>query len=189
LLSLINNLSGDYVYGKEYQLPLKFNAWVEQDDSNTVMYSLEQERGEYLICAGTWRAIVTPPWWKRSSHITVKKRYSPVFLLFVLVTLFTGGVEPVDKHEAVTLMTNKPHYQSVLNIPAVLAEKGGSAVIHGGDMTLAFHRDKIALQDGHSCNHVPTACFRAKMKAMGLVVYAFSWAVAINNQHYTQIGI
>ena len=156
------------MYGKEYQLPLKFNAWVEQDDSNTAIYSLEQERGEYMICAGTWRAIVTPPWWKQGSHITVHKRYSPVFLLFVLVTFFTGSKLPVQEHEAVTLMTNEPHYQSILNIPAVIAEKGGSAVAHGGEMVMAVHRGRIEqLANIPSCNHIPTACFNRKIQLLG----------------------
>ena len=162
------------------RLPFSIDAWVERDEAHTAMYSIEKERGEYLICAGTWRAVVTPPGWhkdisvdERPRHITKERRHSPLFLLFVLVTCCTTwrADSPVP---AIPVATENRH-QSVFNFYAVLTEEGGTAMYHGGDMTLVLFRDKIAQQPKNSCNHVPTACFRAKMVAL----YNLIWVVGV----------
>jgi len=170
------------------QLPFSIDAWVERNDANTPLYSIEKERGEYLMCVGTWRAVVTPPGWhkdisvdERSPHMSTVRRHSPLFLLFVLVTCFTGW--RVDSLVSARPVAIENHYQSVFNFYAVLTEKGGTATYHGGDMTLAFHIDVIAQQDEHSCNHVPTACFRLKMVALGMYSRALSYIIDKSERH------
>ena len=181
---LARNIQWGKMNGTYLELPFRFNAWVEQDDSNSAAYSIEKERGEYLISFGTWRAIVTPSWWhkdiktEKPRHITVHRRYPPVIMLMFLVSMMAGSGKEYSSTVPLTLSTNR--------FVSVVAQKEGKAWKHGGDKFLysslvTIERAKERGYFAESCNANPNACFWRQMELvlLNLTFNAYNTRMAL----------